>query len=363
MAKAAKPSSSGKAMRVSKRPASKVLASSSLKKRPAAIGASTANPGVRHDTSRAVATSAGGSPDPALFGPWKQPKPKEIAALIDQSFPWKASMRPGPCKNAAVHVVSWNVNGITALLKANPKALSNIIDKEKPDVIFLQETLLQEGNVEDIVSKCVPSGWGCKWVCSRQPLGYAGVAALWRPNCVIKAFEGVGCPEADREGRCLTVELPRFYLVGAYVPNSGEGLKRLDFRLKKWEPAVAKHLASLQAKKPTIYCGDLNVSHLELDLWGNHAANSKGAGYSPQERQAFDKLLTTNGLVDSFRHKHPGVRAFSYFSYRSNGRQKNQGWRLDYCLIPAKLAPRILDAYIMTDVMGSDHCPVGLVLS
>eukprot|EP00929_Paragymnodinium_shiwhaense_P104841 TRINITY_DN6959_c0_g1_i2.p1 TRINITY_DN6959_c0_g1~~TRINITY_DN6959_c0_g1_i2.p1 ORF type:complete len:405 (+),score=82.33 TRINITY_DN6959_c0_g1_i2:103-1215(+) len=308
------------------------------------------------------AGAASGAPDPSLFGPDKTPKPKEIAAMLDATTPWSSKLRPAPLRQPALHVMTWNVAGLKALMQKRPDAIKQLVDKEKPDVIFLQETKIQEADIEAMQAACVPAGWNSAWQCSKQKLGYSGVAALWRNGVALTCSAGIGLPEADTEGRCLTLELPRYFLVGGYVPNAGDGLKRLDFRLNSWEPKIAKHLASRQQKKPTIYCGDMNVCHMEIDLWGNHGPNSKGAAYTPQERQAFAKLLKTNGLVDAFRHKHPNVRAFSYFSYRGNGRAKNQGWRLDYCLVPEKLAPRIHDAYILTDVQGSDHCPTGVVL-
>jgi len=281
--------------------------------------------------------------------------------IIEDSTPYVMN-RPARLKSPGLHVISWNVNGLSALLRAKPNALQDLIEAEQPDIIMLQETKLQEQDIDRIVSLCVPQGWGSKWACSTTTLGYAGVGALWRPNSVIAASAGMGLPEADKEGRCITLELPRFYVVGCYVPNSGDGLKRLDFRIKKWEPMIARHLAKLQGAKSTLYCGDLNVCHQELDLWGNHIANSKGAGYTPEERKAFSELLERNHYVDSFRSKHPKERAFSYWSYRFNCREKNQGWRLDYVLVPQKLAPRVHDAYILANRMGSDHCPVGIVI-
>eukprot|EP00927_Polykrikos_kofoidii_P080565 TRINITY_DN7745_c0_g1_i1.p1 TRINITY_DN7745_c0_g1~~TRINITY_DN7745_c0_g1_i1.p1 ORF type:complete len:380 (+),score=19.51 TRINITY_DN7745_c0_g1_i1:162-1301(+) len=259
-------------------------------------------------------------------------QPREIQELVSASTPYAASIRSCVLRKPSMCVVSWNVNGIAALLKAQPEALNELAEKEKPDVILLQETKLQAEAAADIQDRYVPSGWDSKWVCSTQKLGYAGVAALWRKGSAMRVIEGVGLPEADHEGRCITVEFPRHFVVGCYVPNSGDGLQRLDFRINQWEPAVARHLRSLQARKPTLYCGDLNVAHQELDLWGNHNANSSGAGYTPQERRALTALLDGNKLVDSFRFKHPNVRAFTYWSYRFDARAKNAGWRLDYCL-------------------------------
>jgi exodeoxyribonuclease-3 len=260
-------------------------------------------------------------------------------------------------------LLSWNVNGLNALLKRDPNALRKLVTREGADVLFLQETKLTAEAVEDVKAKAVPQGWNSMWSCSVDKKGYAGVAVLWSPRVQAAASLGVGLKEADREGRCLTLDLPGLYAVGCYVPNAGDGLKRLGFRVGKWEPAIARHLRQLEKKKPVIYCGDLNVCHKELDLWGNHAANSKGAGYSPQERTAMSKLLDGNTLSDSFRALHPHVRAFTYWGFRFNAKAKNLGWRLDYCLVSKRLLPRVRDAFMLPDIAGSDHCPIGLVLA
>jgi len=290
-------------------------------------------------------------------------KPKEIAALIEASTPYSASLRPAPAPSPKLKVLSWNVNGLNALLKARPDALKELLEAEKPDVLMLQETKLQAKDVGEAQAKCgLPQGWGCAWACSTRTLGYSGVAALWRPGLEASVVEGAGLPEADEEGRCLTLETPDHFVVGCYVPNAGDGLKRLDFRVGQWEPAIAAHVRKLQEKKPVVYCGDLNVCHKELDLWGNHSPNAKQAGYTPQERQAMSGLLEGCGLTDSFRLRHPNVRGFSYWSYRFNGRAKNNGWRLDYCLVSKALERGVHDAFVLPDVMGSDHCPVGVTL-
>jgi len=289
--------------------------------------------------------------------------PKQIEELIRRSTPYTASLRAKPPAKAVLRVASWNVNGISALLKSNPGALKELVKREKLDLLLLQETKLQEKDVDAVRARCVPDGWSSEWSCSRQTLGYAGVAALWRSDYgVLSARPGVGLAAVDVEGRCLTLETPAYYVVGCYVPNAGDGLRRLDLRIRSWEPAVRRHLQSLARKKPVVYCGDLNVCHQELDLWGNHGPNSRAAGYTPEERGAMSELLASNRLVDTFRHKHPGVRAFSYWSYRFNAKQKNNGWRLDHFLLSASHAHRVHDAYILPDVKGSDHCPVGLTL-
>lgn len=292
--------------------------------------------------------------------------PKEVAAMIKASTAYKESLRAKPLgKKAGLTVLSWNVNGLTSLLNSRPRVLTDLISKHQPDLVFLQETKLQDQDLDEVKSRCVPRGWGSHWACSKRKKGYAGVGLLWRPGFdPVSLKEGIGVPEADHEGRCMTFETPQFFVVGAYVPNSGEGYppKRLNFRIQQWEAAVRKHLKTLAAKKPVIYCGDLNVCHEALDLWGNHGPNSKGAGYTPEERQAFSKLLKENALVDSFRHRHPNVRAFTYWSYRFNAKAKNNGWRLDYCLVSDSVVARLHDAFMLPSVKGSDHCPIGIVL-
>lgn len=289
-------------------------------------------------------------------------KPKEIAAMIEKSVPYQHALRPSPVAKAEFRLLSWNVDGLASVLRRDADAIKRLIEENGADVLFLQETKLQEGDVEQWEAMCLPSGWSARWSCSVQKLGYAGVAVFWRTSMGASVTVGVGLPEADAEGRCLTLTLPDMHVIGCYVPNSGDGLRRLGFRISEWEAAVAKYISKLSESKPVVYCGDLNVSHWELDLWGNHTQNAKSAGFHPEERKALTRLLADCDLVDSFRELHPDVRAFTYWSHRFGARGKNNGWRLDYVLVSQALRGKLHDAFILPEVAGSDHCPVGCIL-
>ena len=347
------------------------------------------------------------------------------------------------------------------MLKKNGSSIKDLLEREQPDLLCIQEHKLQEKDVEEHVrifqTQC--PAYETHWTCSGPPKakGYAGVAMFTRTNKIhnhnhdgddddgggggggdtptttttttttrdnnrhrhdankkneinnnhnapLGVYHGIGFPDADQEGRTLTVEYPLFYVVGCYVPNAGEGLKRLDFRIEEWDVHLAKHVEKLQTvglgkkekdktakqktlfqmtgggepgkvstvssssstrggPKPVIYVGDLNVAHREIDIH-NPKGNEKSAGFTPQERASFEeKLLGERRLVDAFRAQHPDVVAYTYWSFRFGMRAKNKGWRLDYTLIDAKIhAEMCYDAYILKGVEGSDHCPVGCVL-
>ena len=231
--------------------------------------------------------------------------------------------------------------------------------------------LPNEKHVGEVDAKVLAAFPHRVWNCSTARLGYSGTAlfarsaplSVWSDPFALEAFAN--------EGRVVAAEFAACFVVGVYAPNSGDGLARLRPRTEGWDPAAAAFLADLESRgKPVVYCGDLNVAHAARDLWGNHAANEKSAGYTPEEREAFGRLLVGPrlegglGLVDSFRAVHPTASAYSYFSYRGEARKRNRGWRIDYALVSRELGEggRIHDAYIRGDVGGSDHCPVGVVL-
>ncbi len=245
--------------------------------------------------------------------------------------------------------ISWNVNGLRA---CREKGFEEIFRKLDADFFCLQETKLQEGQI-DLNFDGYVSYWDYA-----EKKGYSGTAIFTRHQPLSVAY-GLGVEEHDHEGRAVTLEYDDFYLVTAYVPNSQDGLRRLDYRMR-WDEALRAYLMNLDKKKPVILCGDLNVAHEEIDL-KNPKANRKNAGFTDEERAQFSTLLAA-GFTDSFRKLHPEDVTYSWWSYRFKAREKNAGWRIDYFVISNRLNERLSAANIHTDIMGSDHCPVELVL-
>lgn len=251
----------------------------------------------------------------------------------------------------ALKLISWNVNGLRACLG---KGFMDFFQSADADVFCLQETKLQAGQVDlDL------PGYHQYWNYAEKK-GYSGTAIFTKEEPLSVAY-GVGVPELDTEGRLITLEFPEYYVVTCYTPNSQEGLKRIDHRMQ-WEDAFRNHLVSLDKNKPVLACGDLNVAHQEIDL-KNPGPNRGNAGFSDQEREKFTRLLGS-GFTDSFRSSHPELTgAYSWWSYRFNARKNNAGWRIDYWLVSDRLRACIQEASIQSEVFGSDHCPVSLVLS
>lgn len=246
--------------------------------------------------------------------------------------------------------ISWNVNGLRACLG---KGFMDVFDAMNADFFCLQETKLQLGQVELDLPKHRQF-----WCCAEKK-GYSGTAIFAKQEPLSVTY-GIGVPELDTEGRLITLEYPDFYLVTCYTPNAQRGLARIDHRLQ-WDEAFRAHLTKLDSIKPVIACGDLNVAFQEIDL-KNPASNRGNAGFSDEERESFGKLLDC-GFTDSFRHLHPDVTgAYTWWSYMYNARANNAGWRIDYFLVSHRIADRITAAPIYPEVMGSDHCPVGLEL-
>ena len=244
--------------------------------------------------------------------------------------------------------ISWNVNGLRAVVK---KGFEDIFASFDADFVCLQETKLQEGQI-DLSFPGYESYWDYA-----EKKGYSGTAIYTR-HTPLSVSRGIGIAEHDTEGRVVTLEYESFYLVCVYTPNSQDGLKRLDYRMK-WEDAFRAYLQQLDSKKTVIVCGDMNVAHNEIDL-KNPSTNHFSAGFSDEERAKFTELLSA-GFTDSFRHLHPDTRdAYSWWSYRAAARERNVGWRIDYFLCSNRANDKIKDAYILPEVMGSDHCPVGL---
>ena len=246
-------------------------------------------------------------------------------------------------------LISWNVNGLRA---CEGKGFSDIFRQMDADFFCLQETKMQQGQLD-----LQFSGYESYWNYAEKK-GYSGTAIFTKHHPQSVTY-GIGKDEHDHEGRVITLEMPEFYLVCCYTPNSQDGLKRLDYRMQ-WENDFRAYLMALDQQKPVILCGDLNVAHEEIDL-KNPKTNHMNAGFTDQEREQFT-LLLNSGFIDSFRTLYPEQVTYSWWSYRFQARQKNAGWRIDYFVCSQRLLPQIADAKIHTDVMGSDHCPVELLL-
>ena len=246
--------------------------------------------------------------------------------------------------------LSWNVNGLRACIQ---KGFLDFFSAANADFFCLQETKLQAGQIElDF------PGYHQYW-CYAEKKGYSGTAVFTKHEPLSVSY-GIGIPELDTEGRVITLEYEAFYLVTCYTPNAQRELARIDHRMR-WEDAFRDYLVGLDSKKPVILCGDLNVAHNEIDL-KNPSSNHGSAGFSDQERSAFTKLLNA-GFTDSFRHLYPDQKdAYTWWSYMFKSRERNTGWRIDYFVLSDRLKNRIQDAVIHADVMGSDHCPVELIL-
>ena len=247
-------------------------------------------------------------------------------------------------------LISWNVNGLRA---AMGKGFMDTFEQLDADAFCLNETKLQPGQIElDL------PGYHQYWN-SAEKKGYSGVAVFTRQEPLSVRY-GIGVDEFDHEGRVLTLEMPQFYLVSCYTPNSQDGLKRLEYRMR-WEDAFLSYLKSLEREKPVVLCGDLNVAHQEIDI-KNPKSNRMNAGFTDQEREKMTRLLNA-GFVDTFRALHPDeTGAYSWWSYRFHARENNAGWRIDYFIVSDSLREHVREAAIHPEIFGSDHCPVELVL-
>jgi len=245
-------------------------------------------------------------------------------------------------------LISWNVNGLRACMQ---KGFMDFFNEADADVFCLQETKLQEGQIEMDLP-----GYHQYWNYAVKK-GYSGTALFTKKEPISVTY-GIGVEEHDQEGRVITAEFEDHYVVTVYTPNSQRELTRLDYRME-WEEAFLNYVKALAKKKGVIFCGDLNVAHEEIDL-KNPKTNHKNAGFTDEERACFTKVLE-NGFVDSFRYFYPDLKdAYSWWSYMGNARAKNVGWRIDYFVVSEKLKERLTDAKIHPQVMGSDHCPVEL---
>ncbi|KJJ40874.1 exodeoxyribonuclease III [Bacillus subtilis] len=249
-------------------------------------------------------------------------------------------------------LISWNVNGLRAVMRKMD--FLSYLKEEDADIICLQETKIQDGQVD-----LQPDGYHVYWNYAVKK-GYSGTAVFSKQE-PLRVMYGIGIDEHNQEGRVITLEFENMFVMTVYTPNSKRGLERIDYRMQ-WEEALLGFIIELDKKKPVVLCGDLNVAHQEIDL-KNPKANRKNAGFSDQERGAFTRFLEA-GFVDSFRHVYPDLEgAYSWWSYRAGARDRNIGWRIDYFIVSERLKEQIDDAGISADVMGSDHCPVELIIN
>jgi len=253
-----------------------------------------------------------------------------------------------------MQIISWNVNGVRATVK---KGLIDIIHDSGADIYCLQETKAQDDQVQEALAELKDFH---VYSNSATKKGYSGVAIISKTE-PINVTTDMGIEEHDDEGRVICAEYPDFYLVNVYVPNSGTGLKRLDYRAS-WDEAFKNYLADLQKVKPVIVTGDFNVAHAAIDLKNDKSNYNKTSGYTQKEIDGLDGILSI-GLKDSFRELNPEEVKYSFWSTRFNARASNAGWRIDYFLVSDSLMPKVTSAFIDNETFGSDHCPVGLVLS
>lgn len=245
--------------------------------------------------------------------------------------------------------ISWNVNGLRACMQ---KGFSEFFDSEDADIFAIQESKLSEGQID-----YSPEGYHCYWNYAEKK-GYSGTAVFTKEEPVSVTY-GIGVEEHDHEGRVITLEFPEYYFLTCYTPNSQDGLKRLEYRMR-WEADFLAYLKKLEEKKPVVFCGDLNVAHNEIDL-KNPKSNRKNPGFTDEERGCFSELLDS-GFTDTFRYFYPEKIAYSWWSYRFHAREKNIGWRIDYFVVSDVLKKRLSSAKIHDNVLGSDHCPVELCI-
>ncbi|KAM9982139.1 hypothetical protein ACTFIY_004440 [Dictyostelium cf. discoideum] len=252
-------------------------------------------------------------------------------------------------------IISWNVAGFKSVLS---KGFTEYVEKENPDVLCLQETKINPSNIK---KEQMPKGYEYHFIEADQK-GHHGTGVLTKKKPIAITF-GIDIAKHDNEGRVITLEYDQFYIVNTYIPNAGtKGLQRLDYRIKEWDVDFQAYLEKLNAIKPIIWCGDLNVAHTEIDL-KNPKTNQKSAGFTIEERTSFSKFLE-KGYVDSYRHFNPGKEgSYTFWSYLGGGRSKNVGWRLDYFVVSKRLMDSIkISPFHRTSVMGSDHCPIGVVV-
>ena len=254
-----------------------------------------------------------------------------------------------------MHLVSWNVNGIRAIVK---KDFIKDVKEMNPDILCLQET---KGQPEDVKTalQLLPE-YDVAVNSSKARKGYSGTAILSKQK-PLEVYYDMGIEEHDQEGRVIAAEFEDLFVVTVYTPNSGEGMKRLDYR-ETWDQAFREYILSLEAKKPVIICGDLNVAHTEIDIARSKENYNKASGYTQKEIDGLESLLS-EGYIDTFRSQYPEEVKYSWWNYKYRARERNVGWRIDYFLASERLKDRLDQAIIYNEYFGSDHCPVGLIIN
>ena len=260
-----------------------------------------------------------------------------------------------------LRILTWNVAGLRGLLAKQPQAIADLVKAEAPDILCLQETKLQAHHVEQVAPRLgLSPAWRQYWECSTHRLGHAGVALFTRlqPEVVVCGLPALG---EEASGRVIAATFPGFRLVTTYTPNAGDGLKNIDLRVGRFDPALAHYLQA--DARPTVLTGDMNVAPEPEDVYDPvRLGRLQAPGFSTQERESFRQNFREAGFVDAFRALHPQIRAYTFYSYRARMRPKGKGWRLDHFLMPASLMPQVLDCFVAEQVMGSDHLPVGLAM-
>nr|CAB3474540.1 unnamed protein product [Digitaria exilis] len=313
-------------------------------------------PGIKHVAANMSRTASQRGYHARVSEPWtrlthKERKPQWVAYN-------PRTMRPPPLSSDtnSMKILSWNVNGLQTVVEAGFSG-DQLFGRENFDVLCLQETHLKEGHVEPF-KNLIQDFDNSYWSCSVARLGYSGTAVFSRVKPVSIQY-GIGISAHDQEGRVITLEFDSFYLVNAYIPNSGRGLRRLNYRVNDWDLCFSDFIKKLECSKPVIVAGDLNCARHSIDIH-NPQAKTEAAGFTIEERESFEENFTSKGLIDTFRKQHPNAVAYTFWG--ENQRMTNKGWRLDYFLASESIADKVHDSYILPDVSFSDHSPIGLVL-
>eukprot|EP01133_Synstelium_polycarpum_P006734 gene6734-7827_t len=281
---------------------------------------------------------------------------EEIEATTTTTTTTTESFDEPAKKENQVKIISWNVAGFNACLK---KGFKEYVESENADIYCLQETKIE---ADKVPKSAIPNGYEYHFH-QADKKGHHGTALLTKVK-PISVTKGIGIQKHDEEGRVITAEYEKFYLVNSYIPNSGvdrkEPLKRLDYRTKEWDVDFHNYMRELNKKKPVVWCGDLNVAHKEIDL-KNPKTNQRTAGFTIEERNSFTSFLES-GFVDTYRHFNPKKEAYTFWSYMFNARAKNAGWRLDYFIVSAAFLGSVAHSFIRPNVKGSDHCPIGVII-
>ncbi len=254
--------------------------------------------------------------------------------------------------NQSLKIISWNVNGIRAVIK---KGFPDFIKNESPDVLCLQETKARPEQVDMDLPQYPYQFWN-----SAEKKGYSGTAVFSKIKPLNVTY-GINSEEHDSEGRVITLEFEEFFLVNVYVPNAKRDLSRLGYRYENWDPDFLKYLKELEKRKPVIFCGDMNVAHKEIDL-ANPKSNRKNAGFTREEREGFDNIVQS-GFIDTFREFVTDSGHYTWWSYMNKARDRNIGWRIDYFCVSSELREKLIDSIILPEVMGSDHAPIVLYIN